>query len=552
MPPDHLPRPAIQQPRRFPLIWIIPIVAVLAASWLGYQALAQRGPMIAIVMQSAEGIEAGKTRIEHRNIELGLVESITPNAGLASVTVQARMNRYAEEYLAQGTRFWVVRPRLSAEGISGLSTLISGSYIEMEPGPGASARRFVALEDPPVISAEVPGTQYVLHSQTLGSVSQGAPISFHGVKVGEILGYQLSDEDGSATIQIFIRAPHDKLIHEGTRFWNVSGISLNLNSEGVRLQTDSLQAILAGGIAFDVPPGGEIGQPAQPNSAFTLYPTQDEAHDALFIHKIPFLIHLAGSAQGLSAGATVRMHGIRIGEVRDVHMEYDETTDQMTVPVTFDVEPQRVKILNSTLKETDFDTRSYAVFDRFVARGLRARIVSGNLLTGQKIVSLDFVPEAPRAKIIRGGLYPEIPALPSDDLDSLIGSAKSLLSSLQGTADGLNRVVASPEVKQSLRSLEHSLANVDGLTHQVDLQIGPLLEGLHAVSTSADQTLKEASGTLAVTRTAFEGDGASGNGDLAGLLGELKQAARSLRILTDYLEAHPESLIQGKSGGAKP
>jgi len=551
MPPDDLPRPAIHEPHRFPLIWIIPIIAVLAASWLGYHALSQRGPMVAIVMQSAEGIEAGKTRLEHRSIELGLVESIEPNPGLASVTVHARMNRYAEDYLTQGTRFWVVRPRLSAEGISGLSTLISGSYIEMEPGPGAAARRFVALEDPPVISAEVPGTQYVLRSQTLGSVSQGAPISFHGVKVGEILGYQLSDEDGSATIQIFVRAPHDKLIHEGTRFWNVSGISLNLNSEGVRLQTDSLQAILAGGIAFDVPPGGETGQASPPSSVFTLYATQDEAHDALFTHKIPFMIHLAGSAQGLSPGATVRMHGIRVGEVRDVHMEYDETTDLLTVPVTFDVEPQRVKILNSTLKETDFDARSYEVFDRFVTRGLRARIVSGNLLTGQKIVSLDFVPEAPRAKMIKGGLYPEIPALASDDLDTLIGSAKSLLSSLQGTADGLTQVIGSPEVKQSLRSLDHSLANVDTLTHQVDVQIGPLLEGLRAVSASADRTLKEATGTLAVTRNAFDGE-ASQTGNLAGLLGELKQAARSLRILTDYLEAHPESLIQGKSGGAKP
>jgi len=551
MPPDDIPRPAIQKPHRFPLIWIIPIVAVLIALWLGYHALSQRGPMIAIVMQNAEGIEAGKTRIEHRNIELGMVESVTPNAGLASVTVQARMTRYAEDYLTQGTRFWVVRPRLSAEGISGLSTLISGSYVEMEPGPGAQAHRFVALEDPPVISAEVPGTQYVLHSQTLGSVSQGAPISFHGVRVGEILGYQLSDEDGGATIQIFVRAPHDKLIHEGTRFWNVSGISVNLNSEGVRLQTDSLQAILAGGIAFDVPPGGEAGPSSPPSSVFTLYPSQDEAHDALFTHKIPFMIHLTGSAQGLSVGATVRMHGIRVGAVRDVHMEYDETTDQLTVPVTFDLEPQRVKILNSTLKETDFDARSYAVFERFVARGLRARLASGNLLTGQKIVSLDFVPEAPRAKMIQGGLYPEIPALASDDLDTLIGSAKSLLSSLQGTADGLTKVIASPEVKQSLRSLEHSLANVDTLTHQVDVQIGPLLEGLRAVSASADQTLKEATGTLAVTRNALDGD-ASGNSNLAALLGELKQAARSLRTLTDYLEAHPESLIQGKAGGARP
>lgn len=548
---DHeTPHTAVPERHRFPLVWIVPIVALVAAGWLGYRSLAERGPLIAITLQSAEGLEVGKTKIKHRDIDLGIVEAMAPSADLSTVTVEARMNRDAEPHLGAGTRFWVVRPRLSVEGISGLGTLISGSYIEMEPGPGDPSRRFVALEDPPVVSADVPGTRYVLHGSRLGSISQGAPVSFHGVRVGEVLGYQLSDDDGTATVQVFVRAPHDRLVHEGTRFWNASGIALDLGSEGLRLESESVQAILAGGVAFDLPRGGVLGPPAKPSAVFTLYGGADEARDALFTRKIPFLMHLAGDADGLSAGNAVRMRGIHIGEVTDVHMEYDAVTGALTVPVTFEIEPQRVRLVHGDPVDTDFEARSYAAFASFVAKGLRARLASGNLLTGQKIVSLDFLPDAPAAAMIEGGLYPEIPAIEADDLGGIMQSAKGLLGSLQSTVTTLGQLIAAPEVKRSVRSLDGALANLDRLTHDASLQVGPLLSGLRAVSSSADQTLKQATATLAVTGDAFGSDGETG-GDLAGTLNELKQAARSLHALTDYLEGHPESLLQGKGAGAK-
>ena len=365
-----------------------------------------------------------------------------------------------------------------------------------------------------------------------------------------MLGYQLSDEDGSATVQVFVRSPHDKLVHEGTRFWNASGVAIDVGSEGLRVEAESVEAILAGGVAFDLPRGGELGPPAKPDAVFTLYSDEDKARDALFTRKIPFLLHLTGSAQGLSVGNIVRMRGIQVGEVTDVHMEYDAATDQMTVPVTFEVEPQRVRLLHTDLSENGFEARSYAVFKGLVARGLRARLASGNLLTGQKIISLDFLPDAPAATMIEGGIYPEIPAIEADDLDSIMQSAKGLLGSLQSTVASLDQLITSPEVKHSLHSLEGTLANLDHLTHDASLQVGPLLTGLRAVSSSADQTLKQATTTLAVTGDAFGSEGDTG-GDLAGTLSELKQAARSLHALTDFLENHPESLIQGKSAGAK-
>ncbi len=546
---DGMPVQAIHERHRLPLVWLVPIVAVIAAGWLGYTALSQRGPLVAITLQTAEGLEAGKTKIRHKQVELGVVQDLVPSADLSHVTIHVRMNRYADGHLNAGTRFWVVRPRLSAEGVSGLGTLISGAYIEMQPGAGPAARSFTALEDPPVVNADVPGTEYVLHARRLGSVSQGSPVSYHGIQVGQVLGYTLSDDDGSATLRVFVRAPHDRLVHDGTRFWNSSGVALELGSDGLRVQTDSLETILAGGVAFDVPQGGETGPTAKPSSAFELYGTPDQARDALYTRKIGFLLHLPGSAQGLSAGASVRMRGIRVGEVTEMHMEYDAATRQMSIPVTIEVEPQRVRIVDAPSPTQGFEQRSYAAFSDFVQRGLRARLASGNLLTGQKVISLDFVSDAPAAKLIEGGALPEIPVVATDDFESILNSAKRLLAELETTVAALNRIVGSTEVKESLRSLQRSLANVDHLTHEASVQARPLLTGLRTVSASADQTLRQAKSTLATTGGAFAGG--EGGGDLAGTLSELKQAARSLRALADYLEDHPASLIRGKSAEAE-
>ena len=547
--PDPSDHPVARHIRHLPLVWVVPLVALLAAGWLGWRTWSERGPLIWITMQSAEGIEEGKTKIKHRDIELGTVESIAPSPDLSRVTIEARMNVYATSHLTKGSRFWVMRPRLSAEGISGLSTLISGSYIEMDPGEGASERHFTALEDPPVVSADVPGTRYILKADRLGSIFQGAPISFRGIKVGQVLGYELSDQDGSATVQIFVRAPHDALVHEGTRFWNASGIAVELTGGGLRVQTESLQAILTGGIAFDVPLGGELGQVSPPGASFALYPNAEKARDALFTRKVPFLLHFAGNVDGLSVGAPVRMAGIPIGEVTDVHLEYDYKTDQQTVPITIQVEPQRVRVLNIAHPETDFRNRAYDTFRHFVARGLRARLVTGSLITGQKVIQLEFEPNAPKAALIEIGPYPEIPTVGDSSIDNVMAAATGVLASAKSAVDGIDQVIRSPEVKRSLASLDHSLANVDAITREAQPQVGPLLAELRSASHAADLALQQATTTLGAVGDSVASE--PGGGDLAGTLNELRDAAASLRHLMDYLETHPEALLRGKTGGGK-
>ena len=535
---------AVHRRRRLPLVWLVPLVALLAAGWLGWRTLSERGPKISIILSSADGIEVGKTKIKHHDIELGTVESLKPSDDLKHVTIEARMNVYATSHLTKGSRFWVMRPRLSAEGISGLSTLISGSYIELDPGQGEPERHFTALEEPPVVSADVPGSRFVLKSDRLGSIIQGAPITFRGIKVGQILGYELSDKDGSATVQIFVKAPHDTLVHEGTRFWNASGLSVELGSAGVRLQTESLESIVTGGIAFDVPPGGEMGGVAKGGAEFTLYPNIDKAKDALFTRRIPFLLHFDGSVDGLAVGAPVRLRGIPVGEVTDLHLDYDAKTGKQTVPVTIEVEPQRVHMLGAEQNDEEFREHSYDAFRQFVAHGLRARLASGSVITGQKLVALEFLPDAPRADLIEGGVYPEIPTAGASDIDSLMLAAKGVLVSVKSAVDGMDQTIRSPEMKRSLASFDRSMANFETMTKDAQPQVGPMLADLRAASHAADQALTQAASALTSTANALSSDPAGG--DLAGTLTELREAARSLHELTDYLETHPEALIKGK------
>jgi paraquat-inducible protein B len=531
---------------RVSAVWLIPLVAALAVGWLGWRTLSARGPSITITFARAEGLEAGRTKIKHNDVELGLIESLAPTSDLAHVVATARMSKSAENHLAEGTRFWIVRPRFSVEGISGLSTLVSGAYVELDPGQGPGTRRFTALEEPPVINADEPGVTYTLHATRLGSIAQSDPVYYRGLKVGQILGHDLSDTDGSVTVRIFVRAPHDQLVRQGTRFWKASGVTVTAGSEGLKLQSESLLTLLSGGIEFGVPSGADRGEIAKFDTSFTLYDDAAAAHDAIYTRTVRFLLHFPGAVDNLAPGAQVRMQGMRIGQVADVHMEFDAATDRVSVPVVIEIEPDRVQLLHETTALTAFEPRAYATFARFVARGLRARLGSGNLLTGQKVVNLDFAPDALGPKMIENGEYPEIPTIPSDDLDRLISSAEDLLGSLQITVNKLNGIMSSPEAMRSVRSLETSLANLDHITRDARVGVGPLITALRAAAGSADAALKQADGTLGAAESALDGRRSDG-GDLAGTLRELKTAARSVRVLADYLESHPNALLLGRS-----
>ncbi|HZJ55173.1 MAG TPA: MlaD family protein, partial [Myxococcaceae bacterium] len=308
-------RDARVQRRRFAAIWLVPIAAVAIAGWLGWKTYSQRGPLITISFASAEGIEPGRTRVLLRNVEVGLVEFLDLSRDLTHVEVHARMRNDLKDHLTTGTRFWVVRPRLGVGGVSGLGTLFSGVYIEMEPGQGRRTENFKGLEEPPVLPPSGEGKTFVLRATSLGSLSRGSPVYYRGVPVGDVLGATLAQDSQTVAVNVFVRAPHDQLVRPETRFWNASGIEVSTGGAGFRARAESLQAVILGGIAFDTRHEGENEGPSPKDSEFELYPDKDTALSAPYGPQVSYLVHFGGSVRGVDVGTPVELLGIRVGQV---------------------------------------------------------------------------------------------------------------------------------------------------------------------------------------------------------------------------------------------
>jgi paraquat-inducible protein B len=539
--------------RRLSLIWLIPMVAAVIALWLGYKTLTERGPTITITFRSADGLESGKTRIMHKNVELGVVERVELSPDLSHVVVTARMQKWAEPELTTGTHFWVVRPRLSAAGVSGLETLVSGSYIELDPGKGEAAYEFTGLEEPPVVRADVPGREFLLTTSKLGNIGPGSPVFFRGLKVGEVLGYKMGGIDAPLVVHVFVNAPYDRYVYDGSHFWNASGISLKAGATGFKLQVESLQAVLAGGIVFETPARARAGQPSQEDHLFTLYDDLDSVQEAGYTSKAVYQIHFEGSVHGLEAGAPVELRGIQIGRVIDVHVEFDAHDYSLRVPVTVELDTQRIRLVDTAPNSEE----GQHILDQLVQRGLRAQLRSASLITGQLMVALDFFPDAPAATIRRQGPHPELPSVPSA-FENIMHSVNQLLermaslpldqvvTDLRATLQGMQRIVNAPELLQSLKSLNDTLAATRQLAGNTSAQMGPLLASLRQTASAAEAAFKQAGLTMASANDGF-GQGSKFHHDLDDLLAQLKDTARSIRLLADYLEQHPEALVRGKA-----
>jgi paraquat-inducible protein B len=517
--------------RRFAPIWLVPIAAVAIAGWLGIKTFQQRGPLIAITFASAEGIEAGRTRIMLRNVEVGVVEGLDLSRDLTHVEVHGRMRNNLKDHLTSGVRFWVVRPRLGAGGVSGLGTLFSGVYIEMEPGQGRPAEVFKGLEEPPVLAPSGEGKTFVLRAKNLGSLSRGSPVYYRGVPVGETLGGTLAPDGRSVAISIFVRAPHDPLVHPESRFWNASGIEVSTGGTGFKARAESLQTVLLGGIAFDTRSEGEDGPQSPKDAEFELYPDKDSAQLAPYGPQVSYLVHFSGSVRGVDVGTPVELLGIPVGRVTDVRLEGEG--GRIRVPVTMTLEPERVLLHRGELpaEERALQQSTDAQMALLVARGLRAELQTSSLLTGNKVVALAFHPRAPRARLVFGGPCPELPTVPGSGFDDLAESATGLLADARTLVQGANEVLRSPEIASTLK-------NMEVMTREASTHIGPTMESLQAASAQLERTLSSASGLL--------GNSTTGAGELPRALRDLREASRSVRLLTDYLERHPEALVQGK------
>lgn len=510
------------------LVWLIPLVAVLIGGWIAWRAISEQGPTVTIEFKTAEGLEAGKTKVSYKDLQVGSVKAIRLADDLSHVIVTAELVPGAENYLTENTRFWVVKPQISAGRITGLGTLLSGAYLAIDPvREGAPQDHFVGLETPPVVTTSEAGSLFTLRSEELGSLDVGVPVYYRELQVGEVASYEMDPSGDFIITKVFVRAPHDARVRSNTRFWNASGLDVSLNAEGVRIDTVSVVSMLIGGVAFDTPDSESPGQPVDEDTVFALFPSRRESEQPIYTIKRRYLLHFQNSVQGLSPGSPVVFRGIKIGHVVDVKLELDPITFEVHVPVVVEVEPERLHIADAS---TESAAQAQGRVERLVANGMRARLGSGNLLTGALQIEIDIYPDAPPANIVLGGTYPELPTIPAP-LEEITASVAGLVAKI----DRMPLEQIAKDLQGSLAELKTTLSETSRLAASFNDDLMP----------SLDSTLSRLDSTVS-NLDALLAEDAPLPIELRKALEDVGEAARSVRVLADYLEQHPEALIRGK------
>jgi len=526
------PLPRIEKARRWnvSLVWLVPLVAIAIAASLLVRSVFLTGPRVEIEFKSADGVEAGKTEVRYKEVIIGKVVSVSLRDDRKRVVVVVQLDRSAANFAVADTSFWVVRPRIGAAGISGLGTLFSGAYIGTDAGISTDSRNeFVGLEAPPFVLRGEPGSVYVLKVEDLGSLDVGSPVFHKRTPVGRVVGYTLDPDRDELSMKIFVEAPFQKLVSGDSRFWNASGIDLTLNSGGLSINTQTLASILAGGIAFDSPPDAPRVAMAPENTVFRLFSDRRAAlappdGDALTVRMV-----FDQSARGLAPGAAVDLLGVDIGRVRAVALQYDGMRKRFPVEVVADIYPLRLGSVRTALMK-DAGGGDKVVLQRLVSNGLKAQLRTGNLLTGQLFVALDFVP-----------------------------GSTTIASSAMLAADGSVRLPTTPgtlsEIQPQIAEIVHKISKIpfDEIGRDLRTTLASTSNAITRLTPEAQKALVEVQRTLARTQTSLDSldrnvidANAPVQRGLDDTLQELQRTARALRVLSDYLQQHPESLLRGK------
>jgi paraquat-inducible protein B len=507
-------------------IWFVPIIALAIGVWMLIYTIQSQGPEITIVFSTAKGIEAGKTKIKLRNVDVGMVDSAVLGDDLDSVVVTASLEKAAKDLLREGTQFWVVRPRMGKGGVSGLSTLLSGGYIQLAPGQGArGVREFVGLEEPPVTPAGTPGITVMLTAEKAGSVNAGDPLLFKGYQVGRVESESFDIEKKLMTYRVFIEAPYDQLLTTTHRFWDVSGISVKAGADGIQADSVALETLLIGGVEVGRPIGIEPGALAEEGDVYKLYDNYESVNQRPYRHAIEYVVRFSQSVRGLRPGAPVEFRGLPLGQVERVmlsEMSRSIAVGGQPIPVLLRLEPGRFVLSDSadgveTMKDT---------IEGSVKAGLRATLSTGNLLTGSLYVSMDFFPNAD-----------------PEELGSYAGRAT--IPTISSGLEGIQQKLTIFLDKLNNLPLEGTVAEANNTLASIDRLIAG--EGMQSLPASLDETLHELRETLASMSADSELQAR-----LLPTITELERTLGSLRQVLETLEEQPNALIFNRSHREDP
>ena len=547
---------------RFSLVWIVPVVALLVGIVLVVRTLLQTGPLITITFRNAEGLEAGRTEVRYKEVVVGRVTKVglSPDRGRVLVTV--RLDKSAAGLAVDDTQFWVVRPRIGTAGISGLGTLLSGVYIGADAGvSGNDEAFFTGLEVPPFVLKGEPGRVFVLNASNLGSLEVGSPIYYRRTRVGRVAGYTLDPKRDGLDVQVLIEEPNEALVTTQSRFWNASGVDMTISAAGVSVNTESIASLVAGGIAFASPPGAERAPPAPAGQRFVLYNDRKAALAPPDGIGQRIRMVFSPGMRGLAVGAVVELLGVEIGNVQTVAMQYDDKSRRFPVEVVAEIFPARLGAARRDfLAPHGGDSQSDTVFlKHLVERGLRAQLKSGSLLAGQPYVALDIVPKVPKATLDALLPTPTIPTLAggSGDLQPQVSEILERIARIRFEQIGANLEDTLKNTSAASNTLQDTLKSAGQATGALQQTLESANSAIQQISPQAQQALAEAQRSLKALQSTL--DGVDRNiaqpdsplqRDTSQTLAELQRAARALRVLGDYLQLHPESLLRGKPADA--
>lgn len=528
--------PAVKN-RRFSvsLVWIVPIVAVLVGISLVVHSVLQQGPTIILNFKTGSGLTANKTEVKYRNVVIGQVTEVALSDDQKSVNATVKLAKQADSFTRADSQFWVVRPRIGAGGVSGIDTLLSGDYIGADIGQSETrAKQFTGLENPPPITYGEPGKRFTLHTQNLGSLDIGSPVYYRKIEVGQVVAYKLDAEGKGVDIEVFVHAPNDVYVTENTRFWNASGIDLSVGANGFALKTESLSSMLLGGIAFLAPPYSPNDKPAGEERTFELFDDQLAALAPPNGQGQYMSLRFDQALRGLKVGAPVEFLGVEFGKVVSINLDFDAKKRSFPLNVGIVIYPQllgqaHTKLLETMNHDPNDEAGGVRLIGTFIENGLRAQARSGNLLTGQLYIALDFYPKAEKVAFDPKARPVSIPTIP--------GNLEQLQEKLENIVNKINQL----PIERIAGNLDSNLVELrKGLT-QFNAKTLP---GVQNTLADVSKTLQSASSTLAEDSPQRE--------QLTQTLDELGRMSRSLRELSDYLGRHPESLIRGRPDNAAP
>uniref|UniRef100_A0A1S7LKX1 Putative paraquat-inducible protein B ( pqiB) n=1 Tax=Magnetococcus massalia (strain MO-1) TaxID=451514 RepID=A0A1S7LKX1_MAGMO len=549
-----LPEPIspVESRRKLHWIWLLPLLAMSYVIWLAIDHINQLGPEITVIFDDASGIQPGKTSVKYKSVEVGQVTHLQLHEDLSNVEVTIRLNPKMADHLSPKTRFWVVRPRLSIREVSGLETIVSGIYIAMDPvKTGENYSTFMGLEKPPFLQTKDAGRRYLLSADSLGSLTRGVPILYRGIKVGQVLGHDLDTEGDRVLIHIFIRKPYHHKVQTNSRFWNTSGLDFKMDADGMRLSTQSMESLLAGGIAFDSPSTLDKKAESKTGSLFPLYPNQEATEERIYSLKKLFVLFFDASVRGLNVGAPVEMRGIRVGRVKDIKMRYEEGSSRFPIAVLVEIEPARITGKDQLPAAGD------GLLEALIEQGLRARLKTGSLLTGQLLVDLDWHPDT---AVNLAGLpspYRELPTLPSEFAE-ITNAIKEVLTTirklplqeiaeeLQGTVAGVNRIVNGRKMDNAIEAMTRTMNNLESLSTELSAEMPKAAKQLNGAMLEMQGSLQQATKTLSTVETVIAQD-APLHDRLVDALGALEGAAVAIQTLATALEKDPQSLLFGRT-----